>query len=219
VQHGRRVISTRDWRSADAFWRSGLRDLEYLLARFGLPSGGSVHEIGCGPGRLLQHLQRRYEVVTANDICEPALEDCRAVVEPWVRLILGGPDSLEGLTGHSYDSVVSVATLQHVSDPSEVLAYVAQAARLLKTDGVAVLQLASASSRRRVQDWVVDGVRRIVALPTPGRGMPYGDHWRGSRPDDASLRQAAGGYGSEVRLVHDHLRTWLRMGPPGLGSA
>lgn len=213
--HGRQVISTRVWKDLDAFRESGRRDLEFLVDRFGLPAGGRVHEIGCGPGRLTQHLVARFDQVTANDICDEAAADCRTLLGPDVEVSVGGAGTLASRPSGSYDAVVSIATLQHVGDCDEVIAYVKHAARMLKPEGVALLQLSDLTNRRAWQDGAVDALRRVaMVFRGPSRPAPRGRYWRGCRPDDWSLLAAARSAGAAASLQGDGLRTWLRIGPP-----
>lgn len=218
-RHGRRVIATRHWRDDAQFRASGQHDLQYLLNSFGVPAGGSVHEIGCGPGRLTVQLATVYDHITANDVSSLALADCARhladdarpdsatggpAAGPQTQLLHGGADSLHSLPAGAYDAVLSIVTLQHISDRDEVVEYFRQSVRLLRPGGVALLQLARATSLRACHDVVADWGRRLS-------GMPRGRHWRGCTLGDPEILGLAAELGVSASLRHDRWMTWVRL--------
>ncbi len=180
-------------------------------------SGRLAVEIGCGSGRMTAHLARAFGRVVALDVSEVALGRCRSRLgdRPAVALWQGGAELLAGLPSGSADWVVAVATLQHVSRKEEALSYVAESARLLARGGVAALEFATSSWRRRGRDRLVDLARflaqrgRLGALH-PELGLPAFDpNWRGARPGERELLSAAAGEGLSARVSRGGLQSWL----------
>lgn len=216
-RHGRRVISTRHWRSPRRFLESGRRDVAYLLERFQPPDRSSVLEIGCGPGRMTHALKDHFETLVANDHLQRCVDDCRQLVGGSPILLKGGSSSLDVVASNSIDFVVSVATLQHVDDEVEVLNYIRQTARVLSASGIGVLQLASSSPSRARHDRFVDRARQVISA-IEGRitrrgSSPRGRHWRGNRPSDAEIARELTACGCSLRVESDALRTWLVISP------
>lgn len=211
-----RVISTRCYKSREVFLRSGLQDTEAVLSRFGLPLGGYCHEIGCGTGRMTAHLCDRFDVVTANDISSSAIHRGASDLER-AEVSHGGPEALAPLPADRYDCVVAVAVLQHISSCDDVLEYVRQTQRILGPRGRGALQVARATTTRRVHDSIVDAGRRVISgVSTPSRPAPRGEHWRGCRPADELLIDAGGGAAFVEVVQGDRLTDWivLRGQPP-----
>ncbi len=184
----------------------------------GRPLAGRLAvEIGCGSGRMTARLARAFGRVVAVDVSEVALERCRQRLGDRTDVTLwhGGAELLAGLPSRSADWVVAVATLQHVSRKEEVLSYVAESSRLLAAGGVAALEFATASWRRRRRDAVVDLSRLLaqrgrLAAVHPELGLPAFDpHWRGARPGESELLSAASGEGLTTRVCRGELQSWL----------
>ncbi|MGA2399111.1 MAG: class I SAM-dependent methyltransferase [Steroidobacteraceae bacterium] len=119
-------------RTAHRFWDPGAglvgRDAVVYPLLDGLK--GSLLEYGCGAGSLLLTLAReeRFTSACGVDISETVLANVAAAVARFdagvqkkIRLIGPESDRLPGLPDRSVDVIVSVATLEHVIDPYQVL--------------------------------------------------------------------------------------------------
>jgi SAM-dependent methyltransferase len=110
----------------------------------GLPTRhGRALDFGCGVGRLTRALAPRFERVVGLDISEPMLERARAACEGLdnVSFELNLASDLARLDDGSFDLVLSLITLQHVSDRGALESYIRELVRVLAPGGVAIFQL------------------------------------------------------------------------------
>lgn len=130
------------------FFATGERHIETLLmALDGLGfhcDRKSALDFGCGVGRLLLPLARRFEQATGVDVSAGMLAECHrnaisAGVADRINLV-ESDDSLSGLRGRSFDLVHSFIVLQHI--PCERgLALVRKLIGTVNRDGVACLHI------------------------------------------------------------------------------
>lgn len=127
-------------------------DLAQVQRRFITPyvqPFSTVLEIGSGGGRWTQFLlrARRVIVVEHTDAFFPYLEHRFG---PRFEFYKTRGDELDGIADNSVDFVFSFGTLVHL--PVEIVqAYVRETARVLRPNGVAVLQYAD-KTKKRAQD-------------------------------------------------------------------
>ena len=207
AEHGRRVASTRHWRSEQIFLDSGRADADAAIRRFDLPTTGHCHEVGAGLGRMTSRLVEIYPSVSVNDV---SIEALRTLMErlPAVDAKLGGAEALDAMPSKSCSSIISVAVMQHVSDCQEVIEYIASVSRILASGGRAAIQVAAESQRRRAHDTVIDLTRNAARI-VGAQALPSGNAWRGCRPTDALMARTAATSGSSLSVVHDGLWDWV----------
>lgn len=177
-RNARRFIECARSGSDDAFWSSGLRDLDDLVLRdLTLEPSTAALEIGCGIGRLLRPLSERVAQATGVDISGEMIRLGRAALadRPNVRLERTDGD-LSAVPDRSLDLVYSHIVFQHIPSRAAVSRYFAEAARVLKPGGVFRFQL--------------DGRR--------GRWYPFPDTWHGVRYTAAALRREIAALGFEI---------------------
>jgi SAM-dependent methyltransferase len=75
-----------------------------------------VLDVGCGEGFLVQQLSSLGHLVTGIDVDEESIASTRTTVGPGIDLILGDFMS-HPFEESSFDAVVSVAALHHMSEP------------------------------------------------------------------------------------------------------
>lgn len=106
-------------------------------------AGKTVVEIGCGAGRVTAALARRFAKVHALDVSPKMVEATRQTLDSQgltnVELFVGDGHSLSPLKDGCADVVYSVIVMQHIPDPDAQLAYVLEAARVLKAGGYFML--------------------------------------------------------------------------------
>lgn len=139
----------RGYADSDAtFWASGESDLTRLiLDGIRLDPRASTLEIGCGLGRLLRPLAARAQRVIGVDIAVTMVEQGRRQLAdlPNVEFHLTR-GRFDAIADASLDFVYSFAVFQHIPSKPAIAAYIAEAARTLKSGGVLRIQV---DGRRR----------------------------------------------------------------------
>jgi ubiquinone/menaquinone biosynthesis C-methylase UbiE len=143
------VLSRDGYENPDAvdakqFWKTGREDVESFMKLLDFDNSKPLHmlEIGCGLGRMTQHFSSLFGKIYAVDVSEEMLSRAKGY---WghlhnVEWILGSGESLQPMASESVDLVFSVWVLQHIPDPNAVLNYIRESERVLKRNGVALLQ-------------------------------------------------------------------------------
>jgi len=122
-----------------------------------------------------------FETVVALDISREATSRCRACVRASnVLIVLGDDRTVAAMPNGSFDVVFSYATFQHVSSRSALRSYIASAARLVGTEGIALLQLRQPGWKARAVDSAAF-VRRSHSHKTWSRS------WRGHALDKKGI--------------------------------
>jgi SAM-dependent methyltransferase len=115
----------------DEFFASGERDVERLMAvcdEFGLPARRACAlEVGCGVGRLLRALARRFERCTGFDVSPSMLERAAELTADVLRCgwVCAGDAPLPEVARRGFDLVVSHLVLQHLPNRAVNLTYIA----------------------------------------------------------------------------------------------
>jgi ubiquinone/menaquinone biosynthesis C-methylase UbiE len=119
----------------DSFQSSGRAEAE-ALRRFIQP-GDTVLDIGCGTGRVMEHVAPSCREVHGIDISQAMVEGGRARLAhlPNVHFHLGNGYDLAGFGDGSFDVVYSIVALQHMARPV-AYNYLLESHRVLRQDGV-----------------------------------------------------------------------------------
>jgi ubiquinone/menaquinone biosynthesis C-methylase UbiE len=119
----------------DSFRSSGRAEAE-ALGRFVRP-GDTVLDIGCGTGRVMEHVAPSCREVHGIDISQAMVEGGRARLAhlPNVAFHLGNGYDLAGFGDGSFDVVYSIVALQHMARPV-AYNYLLESQRVLRQDGV-----------------------------------------------------------------------------------
>jgi SAM-dependent methyltransferase len=135
-----------------------VRDLEHDLKRF---SGrDAALEIGCGPGRLMRPLGRRFREIHGIDVSDEMIRLARERLRdlPHARLHHGSGADLGIFADDTFDFVYSYAVFQHIPSRDIVFDYIREARRVLKPGGVMRCQINGLPPHARQYDtW--SGVR------------------------------------------------------------
>ncbi len=107
-----------------------------LLARYGVPPGARLLEIGCGHGDFLRRAARRGLNVTGVEYSASACEVARQKLGGVGEIICGEIDDLTESCEARFDVITASDVIEHVRDPK---AFLAHAHRLLKPGGVLFL--------------------------------------------------------------------------------
>ncbi len=143
-----------DWRdrgeewTASAEWKQALIE-DVLTAR--IPQGGVVLEIGPGAARWSAVLHQRARRLILVDVSEQPLALCRAhfAAAENVDYVLSSGNDLPGVADESVDAVWSFDVFVHVA-PLDQAGYLAEAARVLRPSGVAVIHHADGRNRGKL---------------------------------------------------------------------
>lgn len=154
-EDARGYAASLDHETEEKFVASGIRDGSLLFNFSGLESGKRhprVLEIGCGIGRLLQYMANHFEELWGADVSSEMLGQARE------RLDGAGFENrsqfleVEGNgripTEQTFDLIYSYTVFQHIRR-RDTWKYIAETARLLAPNGVAVLHFVEPFGLRR----------------------------------------------------------------------
>jgi len=147
-----------EWSISPA-WKDSV--ISYLL-RPNVPEGSEVVEIGPGGGRWTEELIRRCRQVTAIDISETCVNECRARFRDAknASFILGSGSDLAPVKDASVDAVWSFDVFVHINKP-EFRNYALEFARVLRPGGRGVIQHGSVGGKNG--GWRSDATTEDVA--------------------------------------------------------
>ncbi len=130
------IRAIADQEDEASFETSGLTDAK-ALAPLLPPGGGSALEIGCGIGRVLQHLAPSCTALHGIDISAEMIQQARQRLAhlPNVQLHVGNGYDLAPLDDHSLDLVFSQFVFQHMPKTT-VYNYFVEAGRVLRPGGL-----------------------------------------------------------------------------------
>lgn len=143
------VLSRGDYENVEnidveQFWETGRENVESFMKLLSFENSKSLHmlEIGCGLGRMTHHFSSLFGKVHAVDVSQEMLNKAKVY---WghlqnVEWMLGNGESLQPIAEESIDFVFSFWVLQHIPDPNAILNYIRESERILKKNGIALLQ-------------------------------------------------------------------------------
>lgn len=133
-----RAISDQD--DEQSFEISGRRDADDLASL--LPPGGCVLEIGCGTGRVMQHLAAVCEQLHGIDISQAMVEQGRQRLAHLHNVTFeeGNGYDLEPFADESFDLVYSLYAFQHMPKTT-AYNYFVESARVLRPGGLLRFQV------------------------------------------------------------------------------
>ncbi|HEX4246068.1 MAG TPA: class I SAM-dependent methyltransferase [Acidimicrobiales bacterium] len=131
------------------FFQTGEEFVTFLLGQcYGLgliPHSERALDFGCGVGRVTAPLCDRFDSVLGLDVAASMVDTARKLHadRPHCRFEVHGGDDLSGYGDGSFDLVVSVLVLQHLSSEQAILRYLGEFVRVLRPGGALVVQLPS----------------------------------------------------------------------------
>ena len=169
-------------------------------------------EVGCGPGRLMRPMSRNFGEIHGVDVSD---EMIRLAQERFggasgMRLYLTNGADLSPVSSDYFDFVYSYAVFQHIPSRDVVLSYFDEIRRVLKTGGIARLQLNGLPpstkapdtwegvrlSREEIADYARDHGFQLLALE--GAGTQY--LWTTWRKQSAGWRASLKNGGPPARI-------------------
>jgi len=133
--------------TTDEFFATGEREIASVMAGLEahdlMPRGGRALDFGCGVGRLTRALGERFEEVVGVDQAHAMIADARRLHADRANLSfeLNERAGLPTLQSGSFDFVLSLITLQHISSRAAIREYIREFARVVAPGGVIVFQL------------------------------------------------------------------------------
>jgi ubiquinone/menaquinone biosynthesis C-methylase UbiE len=137
--------------------------------------GGTLLDIGCGPGITVTDLTARKFEIYGVDISAPMIEECvrRFGHLPTAHFSIGAIERLEFPDGF-FDAVIALGVVEYVDDDDVAIA---EMKRVLKPGGTMIVTLPNRRSPFRFwQRTVYAGVRRLLRSMTGKRGPAEIDH-------------------------------------------
>lgn len=100
------------------WWFLARREIVLAAAESVVPAGGSVLDIGCGTGFILERFRDRYDA-SGLDLSPIALEQCRrrGLDQVWG----GSAEDLSAVAGRRFDAVLFLDVLEHLDDDARAL--------------------------------------------------------------------------------------------------
>jgi S-adenosylmethionine-dependent methyltransferase len=143
-----------------------------------LPAQGSILEIGAASGRYTVELAKRGYAVTAVDLSEALIEECRKGivaegVEKRVRLVVADARDLHEVTETGFDAVLLMGPLYHLIEEEDRKVALKEAFNRLRTDGIIFSSFLSrfgilGDLIRNVPGWIEDQAE-VQSLLTSGK--------------------------------------------------
>ena len=192
-------IAEYDLKYRDVFWAD--RDYEDRCDRIALrallpETGDRLVEVGAGFGRLADEYEG-YRAVTLFDPSASLLEAARERlgVDPRFTFVAGDAHHLPFEDG-SFDTVVCVRVVHNLADPGQVFR---EFARILKPNGVLVLEFANKRHLKSILRWVTRRQRWSPFSRAAHEYLPL--HFDRSPAEIRDLLEAAGFHITRTRTA------------------
>nr|MBA3318614.1 class I SAM-dependent methyltransferase [Gemmatimonadales bacterium] len=114
------------------WWFLARREIVVAVAERAVRPGGSVLDIGCGTGFVLERLRKRFDACGV-DVSPLALQLCRE--RGLERVWAGSPEDLSAVAGRQFDGALFLDVIEHLDDDEGAL----RRAREVLAPGGAVL--------------------------------------------------------------------------------
>ncbi len=123
-----------------------VRDLDRELRRLGRPADHLAMralDIGCGPGRVMLPMSRRFREIHGVDVSDEMIRQARQRLSqsPNAHVHVNNGLDLDGFATGSFDFVYSFAVFQHIPSREVVLNYLREAWRVLRPGGLVRCQV------------------------------------------------------------------------------
>jgi SAM-dependent methyltransferase len=134
----------RAWQADDfyALGRSNWEDFELRWRQYAPDLGGTVLEIGCGPGRVTKALVETFDRVVALDVSPLMVQLARQVAQAEYHVV---EDARIPVADRSVDAVFTCHVLQHFELKEYVRKSLNESRRVLREGGTIMAQMTSVS--------------------------------------------------------------------------
>ncbi len=174
------LTDNANW-SSQEFFASGEEDVKRFvdpfLQKYEIEQPGILLELGCGIGRLTSSLSKRFTHVDAIDLSEEMIRRAREihVDKSNITFIVNNGKDLSCCESEKYDMVFSYIVLQHIPDPNIVYQYFKEFGRVLRKNGLFLLQVANQNMKgheKYLQRWQ----KRRIKLKQEDDILPFEDY-------------------------------------------
>jgi len=141
------VLFEWDFSLFDQLVRNCDEDDTVQLAVKYLPRDGRILEAGCGPGHVVEYLQRRGYDIEGVELSEPVVNEARRRY-PHLRVSLGDVSAL-ACPDNTYSGLLSFGVVEHFRAGPE--APLSEHLRVLRPGGIAVISVPSFTVLRRLK--------------------------------------------------------------------
>lgn len=217
----------------DEFWQSGeVRYLKTIQPLFSIYRNDIenmvVLEIGCGPGRILRPFAKRAKRAIGVDVSRTAIDTIRENLSEFnnAEFIKNNGDKLDLIGDNLIDVVVSFDVFQHMPTFDVQMSYLKEVSRVLKNEGVFVIQVKSNSGWLAIMGVPVFPRRFRLTIPrfafdaylklSGKRSQRMKDTWRGNLLSHKKINQVFQCCGLRVdKIIPDgHGTRWIVVGQP-----
>ena len=189
----RYYIVTNAAESEDQFAASGEQSVHDILADIDhlLPSEATVLEIGCGVGRMLRPLARRFASVYGVDVSPEMISRARDRLSELanVRVQVTNGSTLRPVKSETVDLAISYLVFQHIPEACVVEALIRDTFRVLRGGGLFKFQVAGHPDTNEAS--------------FKERSRPK-DTWSGVSFSDSEIRQVVERAGFTVRSTYSY---------------
>jgi len=179
--------------SDEQFEASGEQSVGHILADIQhlLPTPTTVLEIGCGIGRMLRPLARRFASVYGVDVSGEMIDRARERLADLgnVNVWLTDGGTLEPVESSTVDLVISYLVFQHIPDASIAEANIRDTFRVLKEGGLFKFQVAGHEDTEEAEFAERERTK---------------DTWTGVSFSDSAIRRVVERAGFTVRSTYSH---------------
>ncbi|HEU4850487.1 MAG TPA: class I SAM-dependent methyltransferase [Terrimesophilobacter sp.] len=200
-------IATGHASEDEGFFARGAVETDHYLALAGLTLHDTdvIVEIGSGVGRMTRRLSELAGRVIATDVSGEMLGRARANLRDRgnVEFVEVSGEGELPLDDASTDAVFSYITMQHVPTVAAQERYFAEALRILRPGGWALIQYRRSGLVPRALDWAGHLGHLLAGRRTLHRA------WRGARVDLTALRASAPATYSVELLPAGRRHAWI----------
>lgn len=151
-------------------WEDIDKDADAWVNQLQIPEGtGKILEIGCGIGRLLKPLSRKYEC-TGVDASVSMVEQGKIYAPEADIRNVSGDGILDGILDGSMDYVFSMICFQHIPNIETVLMFIRESYRVLKPGGKAEYQFLM---KKPMQEGILKKYHNPTQIQEAMKGMGY----------------------------------------------
>jgi cyclopropane fatty-acyl-phospholipid synthase-like methyltransferase len=196
-ENARYYIASKSWKTEQDFDRSGEASVQGILADIEphLSPDMTVLEIGCGIGRMLKPLARRFRLVHGVDVSEEMIRQARERLSgcPNIRLHVTSGRDLRAISSSSIDLVLSLVVFQHIPSREIIASYLSEVARVLVPEGLFKFQV-----------WGRDDTPAEEERERARAKLVRASTWHGVRFTDAQIRAITERAGLDILTTYTY---------------